>query len=182
MININFLANRVNQKGKQKEQDVKIFRISTYTLIVLAILMVGTFSFKLYNNLRITTAEKKIKEYKETILAQENIEINYLIFVNKIKAVSEIYQKRSNKQAAMNYFSDAFVDKAEIIGMSYQEDKGGLVLQISSDNIFKLQEVNDTLDSEALRQQYQNIEKSVLARTEAGNYKLTLKLELKKDD
>jgi len=182
MININFLANRVNQKDKQKERDVKVFRISTYILIAIAVLMVATFAFKLFNTLQISNAEKKITEYKNSILAQENVEINYLIFVNKLKVISEIYQKRSNKQEAMNYFSETFNGKAEIIGMSYQEDQGGLILQLSSNNVFKLQEVNDTLDSQELRKQYQNIEKNVLTRTELGNYKLTLKLELKKND
>ncbi len=81
----------------------------------------------------------------------------------------------------MNYFSNTFNDTAEIIGMSYQEDQGGLVLQLSSDNVFLLQEVNDKLDSAELRKQYQNIEKNVLTRGEIGNYKLTLKLELKKE-
>jgi hypothetical protein len=182
MININFLANRVNQKDKQKEQDTKIFRISTYILIAITVIMVGTFAFKLYNTLQISNAEKKITKYKNTILSQENIEVSYLIFVNKIKVISEIYQKRSNKQEAMSYFSDTFNGIAEIIGMSYQEDQGGLVLQLSSDNVFKLQEVNDLLDSAGLRKQYQNIEKSILTRGEIGNYKLTLKLELKKND
>lgn len=182
MININFLANRVNQKDKQKEQDVKIFRLSTYVLIAIAVIMVATFAFKLSTNLRITSAEKKIKEYKESILAQEATEIGYLIFVNKIKVISEIYQKRSNKQEAMNYFSEAFAGKAEIIGMNYQEEQGGLVLQLSSDNVFALEEVNSILDSAELRREYQNIEKSILSRTEFGSYKLTLKLELKKND
>lgn len=182
MININFLANRVNQKDKQKERDVKIFRISTYVLVVAAVLMVGTFSFKLYNNLKISNAEKKIKEYKESILAKEATEINYLIFVNKIKVISEIYQKRSNKQEAMADFSDTFNGKADIIGMNYQEDQGGLVLQLSSDNIFKFQKVNEILDGEELRQRYQKIEKNILNRTDLGSYKLTLKLELKKND
>ncbi len=182
MININFLANRVNQKDKQKERDAKIFRISTYVLIVAAVLMVGTFSFKLYNNLKISNADKKIKEYKESILAKEETEINYLIFVNKIKVISEIYQKRSNKQEAMNDFSDTFNGKADIVGMNYQEDQGGLILQLSTDNIFKFQTVNEILDGEELRQKYQKVEKNILNRTELGNYKLTLKLELKKND
>ncbi len=182
MININFLVNRVNQKDKQKERDKKIFRLSTYVLLAIFLLMVATVTFKLINNLKINNAEKKIKEYKESILGQEETEINYLIFVNKIKVISEIYQKRSNKQEAMNYFSNAFTGKAEIIGMNYQEDQGGLVLQLNSDNVFQLQEVNEILDSDNLRQQYQNLEKSILTRTELGNYKLTLKLELKTDD
>ncbi len=64
MININFLANRINQKDKQKEQDVKIFRISTYILIAITIIMVGTFAFKLYDTLQISNAEKKLPNIK----------------------------------------------------------------------------------------------------------------------
>lgn len=182
MININFFSNRVNQKGKQKKHDAKIFRISTYVLIGIAIIMIGVFAFKFYNSLQIGNTNKKIKEYRESILGQESTEINYLIFVNKIKVISEIYQKRSNKQEAMNFFSEAFVDKAEIVGMNYQEDQGGLILQLSSSNVFKLQEVDKMLDSTELRQQYQDIEKSALTRTDLGNYKLTLKLKLKNND
>ncbi len=182
MININFLSNRVSLKIKQKKRDAKIFRISSYVLIGVVIIMIGAFGFKFYNSLQINSANKKIKEYKESIVSQESVEINYLIFVNKIKVISEIYQKRSNKQEAMNYFAETFTDKADIIGMNYQEDQGGLILQLSSDNIFKLQTTNEILDSTTLRQQYQNIEKSALTRTDQGNYKLTLKLELKAND
>lgn len=182
MININFLANKVDQKGKQKQRDAKVFRFSTYFLIVVTLLMIGAFSFKLFNTLRINNTEKKIAEYKNSILSQEKIEINYLIFVNKLKVISEIYQKRSNKQQAMNYFSDAINNTAEITGMNYQEDQGGLTLQLSSDNIFKLKEANNILNSQELRDQYQNIEKSSLTRTNFGNYKLTLKIELKTND
>lgn len=179
MININFLANRVSQKNKQKAIDAKLFRISSYILVTVTILMVSIFAFKLFNNIKINSTEKKIAEYKDSILSQEKIEINYLIFVNKLKVISEIYQKRSNKQEAMNYFSNAFNGIAEIIGMNYQEEQGGLILQISSDNVFKLEEANKILNSNDLRNQYQNLEKNVLTRTDSGSYKLTLKLELK---
>lgn len=179
MININFLANRISYKDKQKMQDLRVFRWSIYVLAGSFSLMILVLGFKLYNNLQINNNENQIREFRDTILAQEEVELNYLIFVNKIKVISEIYQKRSNKQEAMSYFSDVFSDKADIIGMSYQEDQGGLILQLSSDNIFQLEDVNQTLDSESLRQQYQNIEKSTLTRNEDGSYKITLKLELK---
>lgn len=182
MININFFSNRINQKDKQRKTDAKFFHISTYVLIGITLIMVAIFAFKFYNTLQINNTNQKIKDYRETILGQENVELNYLIFVNKIKVISEIYQKRSNKQEAMEFFAQAFADKADIIGMNYQEDQGGLILQLNSDNIFELEEVNEILDSVDLRQQYQNIEKSALTRTEKGNYKLTLKLELKNND
>jgi hypothetical protein len=179
MININFLANRVKQKSKQKEQDIRIFRLSSYILGGVCLLMVGVFAFKLFNNLKISANENKIKEYHASILAQESVELNYLIFVNKIRVIGEIYQKRSNKQEAMSYFADTFADKAEITGMSYQEEQGGLILQLSSNNVFQFKEVNEILDSDELRQQYHDIEKNTLARADNGSYKLTLKLELK---
>jgi hypothetical protein len=181
MININFLANRVNLKDKQKEQDAKTFHISIYILIATVVLTVITVAFEFYTTLRISNAEKKIKAYKETILAQENVEVNYLIFVNKLKVISEIYQKRSNKQEAMNYFSNAFEGVAEVIGMNYQEDQGGLVLQLRSDNVFRLQDIDNILNGAQLRKKYQNVEKNALTRNDAGSYKLTLKLELKKE-
>ena len=179
MININFFANRVSEKIKQKKQDAHFFRLSTFGLIGVIVLMVLTFAFKFYNTIRLSRLEKAIKDYQISILGAEQIEMNYLIFVNKIKVITEIYQKRSNKQEAMNYFAEAFSDQAEIIGMNYQEDQGGLILQLSCDNIFKLHSVNQLLDSPSLRQQYQKIEKSSLSRTDLGTYKLTLKLELK---
>ncbi len=182
MININFFSNRISKKAKQKKQDLKMFRISTYVLIGVTLLMVATFGFKFYNALQIKQTNQEIKDYKETILGQESVEIAYLIFVNKIKVISEIYQKRSNKQEALEFFSQIFAGTADIIGMNYQEDQGGLVLQLSSDNIFKLQATNEILDSTTLRQKYREIEKTALTRTEQGSYKLGLTLELKNND
>jgi len=179
MININFLANRVKAQSKQRANDVKMFRISSAVLIVMCVLMVATFAFKLYTNIQLTQVNKKIADYKEAILAQEQTEIAYLIFVNKIKVISEIYQKRSNKQEAMNYFAQNLKDQADIVGMTYQESEGGLSLQLSSDNIFKFQIVQEILDSDALRQQYQNIKKTGLSRGDNGSYKLSLQLQLK---
>jgi hypothetical protein len=144
--------------------------------------MVSIFAFKLWNNLQIKTTDQRIKDYKNSILGQETTEISYLIFVNKIKVISEIYKKRSNKQEAMSYFTDVFGDKAEIIGMNYQEEQGGLILQLDSSNVFHLQEVNEILDSKALRQEYEHLEKSALTRTDTVSYNLTLKLELKTND
>jgi uncharacterized membrane protein (GlpM family) len=179
MININFLANRVKAQSKQKANDLKMFRISSIVLAAMCLFMIATFAFKLFISLQLSGTNKKIDDYKASIVAQEKTEIAYLIFVNKIKVISEIYQKRSNKQEAMNYFALNLKDQADIIGMTYQENEGGLSLQLSSDNIFKFQAVQNILDSDVLRQQYQNIKKTGLSRGDNGGYKLTLQLQLK---
>lgn len=179
MININFLEYRVKQQSKQKEQDKRLFRISSITLAVACVLMVATFGFKLYNNLTLNQTEQKIADYKASILAQEQTEITYLIFVNKIKVITEIYQKRSDKQTAMNYFADSLREHADIIGMTYQEDEGGLSLQLSSRNIFQFDTAQSILDSAEMRERYQNIKKNTLSREDTGAYRMTLQLQLK---
>ena len=62
MININFFSNRVSQKIKQKKQDARLFRFSTYCLIGVTLLMVLAFAFKFYNTLQISRLEKEIKK------------------------------------------------------------------------------------------------------------------------
>lgn len=179
MININFLANRIKLQSKQKVQDHRMFLISSVTAGVLALLMVILFAFKLYNNLQLQNTNRKITDYKASILAQEQTEIAYLIFVNKIKVITEIYQKRSDKQAAMNYFADSLRGQADIIGMTYQEAEGGLMLQLSSRHIFAFDTVQQILDSTDMRNNYQNIKKSTLTREDTGAYRMTLQLQLK---
>ena len=179
MININFLAGHRSLKSKQKEQDKKLFKISTFVIGAVLFLTIAAFAGKFFINLRIKQAGEDIAHYRTTILNQENTELNYLIFVNKLSAISEIYKKRSDKQEAMNYFSEICRDSAEVVGMGYEEEEGGLVLQLSNADVFKLEQTMNTLDSDEVRSKYPNIQKSVLNRGDLGEYKLTLQLELK---
>jgi hypothetical protein len=180
MININFLASHRSLKNKQKEKDKKLFRISSYVLGAVLFVTVAAFAAKFWINLRIKNSEETIAQYRNSILAQEGTELDYLIFVNKLSAISDIY-KRSDKQEAMNYFADIFANSADIVGMSYQQEAGGLILQLSMDNVFKLEEAMDIIDSTEVRKKYPDVKKTVLNRTDAANYKLSLQLELKQE-
>lgn len=179
MININFLATKQNKKERQRINDYRLFRTSLYVLIASVVLTVVTLAFNLFLNLRISDFEKKIAANKNSVLARENVELNYLIFVNKLTAIGNIYQNRSSKQAAINYFTNKLQDKAEIVGMRYQEKEGGLILELSNDDIFKLQNSMDLINSPEIINEYKNIEKSALRRLDDGSYRLSIKLELK---
>ena len=78
----------------------------------------------------------------------------------------------------MNYFTDAFRDVAEVTGMNYQEDEGGLSLQLTNPSIFQLEKSYTLLDAPELTSYYKSIQKEILARNDDGSYQLTVKLEL----
>ena len=179
MININFLATKNRSKQKQQRQDKRLFKISVIVLSAVLMVLLGLVGTKLLINLKIKDKTEQISQLKKTILAQEEVELEYLVFVNKLESVSEIYAQRSDKQAAMQYFANLFENIADITGMTYNEENGGLTLQLDHRNVFLLDESIDLLNSELVTKEYKDVEKTSLARQDQGNYSLGLKIQLK---
>lgn len=179
MIEINFLSSQTRHKQKEKQQDKKLFKIATIVLSAIVFLLMLVLGLRLFVNLRIKNKVETIARLKKTILDQEQIELSYLIFVNKLQVVGEIYSARSDKQEAMNYFADLMSDAATITGMAYNENSGGLILQLDHSNVFPLENSMALIDSSLVKDVYKNIEKTALKRKDQGNYELSLKIQLK---
>jgi uncharacterized membrane protein YvbJ len=179
MIEINFLSSQTRHKQKEKQQDKKLFKIATIVLSAIVFLLMLVVGLRLFVNLRIKNKVETISKLKKTILDQEQIELSYLIFVNKLQVVGEIYSARSDKQEAMNYFADLMSDAATITGMAYNENSGGLILQLNHSNVFPLEDSMAIIDSSLVKDVYKNIEKTALKREDQGNYELSLKIQLK---
>lgn len=179
MTEINFLSSRTRHKQKQKEQDKKLFKISAIVLIVVVIILLVILGLKLVINLRIKDKTNTITSLKKTIVEKETVELSYLIFVNKLRVVGEIYASRSDKQTAMNYFADLMNDVATISAMNYDEESGGLTLSLDHQNVFFLEKSISILDSPQVKEVYKNVKKGALTRADQGNYVLNLAIQLK---
>lgn len=179
MTEINFLSSRTRHKQKQREQDKKLFKIASLVLAAVVVVLVLIMGLKLVINLRIKNKTKSIAELKKNITEQAPVELSYLIFVNKLRAVGEIYAARSDKQTAMNYFADLMTNVATITGMNYDEESGGLSLQLDHQNVFFLEDSMEILNSPLVTDVYRNVEKSSLSRQDQGNYILRLAIQLK---
>lgn len=179
MTEINFLSSRTRHKQKQREQDKKLFKISSIVLIAVVIMLLVIIALKLAINLRIKDKSKTIASLKQTIVEKEAVELSYLIFVNKLRAVGEIYASRSDKQTAMNYFADLMSDVATITAMNYEEESGGLTLSLDHQNVFFLEKSTFILDSPLVKEAYKNVKKGSLTRADQGNYVLNLTIQLK---
>lgn len=179
MIEINFLSSRTRHKQKQQEKDKKLFKIASIVLGVVVVILIVTIALRLIINLRIKNKTEMIAELKKTIIDKEAVELSYLIFVNKLKVVEEIYAARSDKQTAMNYFADLMTNIATITGMTYDEESGGLNLQLDQQNVFFLEKSMDIIDSPLVTEVYKNVKKSSLSRQDQGNYQLSLTIQLK---
>jgi hypothetical protein len=179
MIEINFLSSKTRHKQKQQEKDKKLFKIASIVLGSVVLILILIMGLKLLINLQIKNKTATIADLKKTIVDKEAVELSYLIFVNKLKVVEEIYAARSDKQTAMNYFANLMNNVATITGMTYDEDSGGLILELDHQNVFFLEESMNIIDSPLVEDVYKNVSKSYLSRQDQGNYQLRLTIQLK---
>lgn len=181
MSEINFLTARRTSLGKLNRQDL-IYR--KYTLVAF-LLAFGLFAIaavtNLILNLRLNQVSSQAKALTGQIADNEPVEVSFLIFANKLKSVREIYENRSNKQQAIDYFSNLFGEQVFLSGMNYGGEDNQLTLRLTSRDIFAFENTLNVLDSDEVKNTFSSVSKSGLRRDETGGYSLDLAVELKKE-
>lgn len=181
MSEINFLSQRQAKLSKVDKQDL-IYRRWTLIGFVVAI---GFFLVAAGVNIWLNSRFQQVSTQQKTLSNQieddEPVEVSFLIFSQKLKSVREIYENRSNKQQAIDYFSNLFGDQVFLSGMNYGGEGNELTLRLTSENIFAFENTLDVLDSQAVSQTFSSVTKSGLRRDDSGSYSLDLAVELKKE-
>lgn len=181
MSEINFLTQRRSTLSKTEEQDLVYRKYALWGLyagLAFFLLAVGV---SIFLTQRLRQANAQQRALTDQIASDEPVEISFLIFSQKLKSVREIYENRSDKQQAIDFFSNLFGDQVFLSGMSYGGEGNTLNLRLTSENIFALENTLDLLDSQQVTTAFSSVTKSGLRRGEAGNYSLDLAVELKKE-
>ena len=103
-----------------------------------------------------------------------------MTYLGRLKSVREIYENRSNKQVAIDFFSNIFGEQVFLSGMNYGGEGNELTLRLTSDDIFAFENTLQVLDSEEVKNAFSSVTKRGLRRDENGSYSLDLAVELKK--
>lgn len=183
MSEINFLSLRRSIVTKRDKQDVEYRK---YGIIAFAIACVLFFSVAIYNFIltrQLRQAGTQQRVLNEQIVNNEDVELGFLVFTQKLKSVREIYENRSNKQQAIDYFSNIFGDQVFLSGMNYGERgrDNALSLRLTSENIFAFENTLNILDSEEVRSVFSSVTKSGLRRDDSGSYNLDIAVELRRE-
>lgn len=179
MQSINFLGKRGSLYQKNLAKDHKLFLISLVCFGAVVLVFLALLGFNIFLGVKLQNVTKKQNETRQSIVNNQTVEASYLLFSNKLKAIGEIFEKRNNKQQAINYLSNLFGDSAFIGGVNYDGEAQILSLTVSSDNIFSLDELVKRLDSEEVRTNFASLNKGNIRRTEEGRYEMKLTIELK---
>ncbi|HEX9817564.1 MAG TPA: hypothetical protein VGA89_01560 [Patescibacteria group bacterium] len=181
MSEINFLNLRRASLGKTNKQDALYRRWTTRAFIVTLILFALATATNIFLTIRLRQANDKQSILSEQIAKDEPIEISFLIFAQKLKSVKEIYENRSNKQQAIDFFSNIFGDQVFLSGMNYGGEGNQLSLRLTSADIFAFENTLTILSSEEVKNAFSTVSQSGLRRDETGSYSLDIAVELIKE-
>lgn len=182
MTEINFLNQRRLSLAKVGEKDAIYQKYSLWAFGgALALFLIAT-GFNFFFVQRLKDLNKQEATLTSQISAEEETELTFLMFSHKLKTVKDIYQNRSNKQQAIDYFSNLFGNQVFLSGMNYGDGEKGnaLSLRLTSENIFALEKILNTLDLDSVKQSFSTINRSGLRRENNGTYSIDLAVELLK--
>jgi hypothetical protein len=176
---INFVANRRKRLTAQQKQDEQWFGyaiIGILSIFVVFLIVVGIRFFMVY---RLDQLDDEQTNTRQAIESQEQVEKDYNIFAHKLRALSELFGKRQDKQEAMVFFSQVFGPQVIISGIDYSEEDDSIVsFTLTAPSVFDLENVFTVLESEEVRTTYSKVEKSSLGRGESGAYTIKLTIVL----
>ena len=178
MADINFVSQRVRKLTNLEQQDQQVFKIVAIITSVILLIFTGISSYKLYLNSRL----KKIENSQTTLLNQikqeEDTEKSFVLFVNKLRVLSEIFQERKDKQDAINYFSQIFGPDVTIGRIAYDAESELISFRLMSADVFTLENVFTLLASDQSTQKFSSLNKTNLQRTTSGVYAMQVTVML----
>ncbi len=175
---INFVRDRQRNLSRLEAQDRLFFKwslVATGVAVAFVLAAVGARLFFLYQLRQITDEQKKLRE---AITAKEEVERSFTVFSYKIKALTDLFGKRKEKQETLEYFSNLFNKDVVISQLSYTEDTEELAFTLRAKNIFVMELVMNTLNGDGVKTKYPKMQKKSLGRSSDGSYSMSLAIPL----
>lgn len=175
---INFVRERQRNLTRLEEQDRQIFRwllVGVGVLMGLVFIAVGVRLFFLYRMQVVTDQQANLKQ---AIVAQEEVERSFTVFAHKLKTLTELFGRRKEKQETLAYFSTLFDENVVIRQLSYTAETEELSFILESKNIFVLEGVFETMNSQEIKDRFPTIRKESLRRGPDGSYGMYISILL----
>ncbi len=179
---INFVSDRRKKLSREQESDKQYLKLASIVLVITCFVYVVALGISIYFQSQISRVKEQQELKRQAILDKEPIEKSYSIFANKLTVLTELYEKRKDKQEALAFFSRLFGTDVEVVGLNYTADSDILSFSLRSRNIFVMEEVFTTLDGPEVRERYPVIAKSGLSRGGDGTYSMSLTISLRGEE
>jgi hypothetical protein len=179
---VNFVKHRRKALNKQQQLDQKLFRWAAVALTLVFLIFLASLGTRLALAFNVKTLEDQQDQYRQLVINQEENERSFVIFVAKINSLVDLFAKRRDKQEAIQFFTGSFDNDVLISDITYDADEAILAFGLESHDVFTLEKVFQTVQSQSVRDKFQQIKLSELKRGPDGQYRLAVTVILKGDE
>ena len=177
---INFLRDRRKKVTKQEKDDRHFLWLSSAIFGGLLCIFLVVLGIHFYLNQQIQTVLVQEKQARDAIVSGQEVEKTFVVFVNKLVILAQLYQDRLDKKEAITYFSNIFGPSVFIRKITFDPQEKLLVFGVQSSDVFQLQNIFTIINSADTQQKFQSVTSSDLIRSSDGTYQMSVIVSTKK--
>lgn len=178
---INFVRDRRRKLTKTEQRDKQLFVYALYLLGAVFGVFLLVLAARMFMVFQVKSIKDQQADTRAAILAREDVEKSYTIFANKLTILTELYNKRKAKQDALEFFGSVFGPDVIVSQLTYSQESEALSFVLTTQSVFILEGVFDTLRSQQVITRYPSIQKAGLRRSADGTYGMKLSIMLGED-
>lgn len=178
---INFVRDRRRKLTKTEQRDKQLFVYALYLLGAVFGVFLLVLAARMFMVFQVKSIKDQQADTRAAILAREDVEKSYTIFANKLTILTELYNKRKAKQDALEFFGSVFGPDVIVSQLTYSQESEALSFVLTTQSVFILEGVFDTLRSQQVISRYPAIQKAGLRRSSDGTYGMKLSIMLGED-
>lgn len=177
-LTINFVREIRKKREYAAKKDQRLLRNVAIVAGLLILVSINLLGINWWLGRQVDDVVAQQNATKEAIQDKQQEELAYNYFVQKLKALSALFQDRQGKKEAVSFFRGLFPTEIKIAGLEYSMDEQLLTFAIRSPSVFSLDKVVDQLESESIKQKFPSIEKQGIRRDQDGSYSVGVNVEL----
>ena len=177
--NINFLEEANRKAAIQAKQDKKMLRGALVGMVAVALAWAGLLGYNVYLETETSRITLEADELDREMLAFSAGQLDYLTFINKTKAISEIIGLRNNAlELIIEAVDHLATNTITITSINYSMQERVIMIRFTLTDVFAAAELFERLADQEFRDLFQSIDYGSLSRSERGTYSTSLELNI----
>jgi hypothetical protein len=171
---INFLGERRKKLTRQETADRRIMMMVGVVLGIMVVVFLIIFGIRLFLGRTLFQRVEAQRVARGEITSNQSLERSFVVFVNKLKALTQIDQDKKDKNEVIQYFETTFGTDSLFKKIEFDQKEKLLVFRLQSNDIFALKKVMDLANSPDVQSKYPSLKTSDLHRSADGTYEVTI--------
>lgn len=177
-VQINFLRIRRKEMTSLQKSDRKYAIILGYVTAGVAVAAGCLVAYQLFLTTQLSSTKKKETEVQRQIATLSSVELEYLTLGQKFNEIQTLMKGKSLRQGAIEFFTTLFAQQSITLSEVHFETDGVVRFQISSPNIFQLEQFMGVLQTQDVLSKYPAMTLSDLSREKSGMYNMAISVAL----